>query len=132
MNTDWLDEVKWNADGLVPAVVQDHVTGRVLMHAWMNREALCLTVEEGRGVFWSRSRARLWRKGESSGHVQTLRAIRLDCDNDTLLLSVEQAGGLACHTGRVSCFYRELRDGRWSEVEPVVKDPAALYPSGGG
>jgi len=130
MDTDWLDEVRWDAGGLVPVVVQDHATARVLMHAWMSREALALTVSEGRAVYWSRSRARLWRKGESSGHVQRLRAIRLDCDADTLLLSVEQTGGVACHTGRESCFYRELRDGRWVEVDPVVKDPAVLYPSG--
>lgn len=130
MSDDWLDRVQWNPDdGLVPVVVQDHATGRVLMHAWMNREALRLTVAEGRGIYWSRSRARLWRKGESSGQVQALRSIRLDCDGDTLLLGVEQAG-VACHTGRVSCFYRELRDGRWVEVDPVVKDPADLYPSG--
>jgi phosphoribosyl-AMP cyclohydrolase len=124
---DWLDEVSWNADGLVPVVVQDHGSGRVLMHAWMNREALGLTVAEGRGVFWSRSRGRLWRKGEESGHVQAVREIRLDCDNDTVLLRVEQAGGIACHTGRESCFYRVLRDGRWETVDPVIKDPSTIY-----
>lgn len=131
MNIDWLDEVRWNADGLVPVVIQEHATGRVLMHAWMNRDALRLTVEEGRGVYWSRSRARLWRKGETSGHVQSVRAVRLDCDGDALLLSVDQAGAVACHTGRESCFYRELKGDRWVAVDPVVKDPAVLYPSEG-
>lgn len=126
---DWVDEVRWNADGLVPVVVQDHATGRVLMHAWMDRDALRLTVAEGRGVFWSRSRGRLWRKGEQSGHVQTLREIRLDCDNDTVLLRVEQVGGIACHTGRESCFYRVLRDGRWETVDAVLKEPSSLYKS---
>lgn len=126
---DWVDEVRWNADGLVPVVVQDHATGRVLMHAWMDRDALRLTVAEGRGVFWSRSRGRLWRKGEQSGHVQTLREIRLDCDNDTVLLCVEQVGGIACHTGRESCFYRVLRDGRWETVDAVLKEPSSLYKS---
>lgn len=126
---DWVEEVRWNADGLVPVVVQDDATGRVLMHAWMNREALRLTAEEGRGVFWSRSRGRLWRKGEASGHVQTLREMRLDCDNDTVLLRVEQVGGIACHTGRESCFYRVLRDGRWETVDAVLKAPSSIYKS---
>lgn len=129
MNGDWLDEVHWNADGLVPVVVQEHATGRVLMHAWMNRESLRLTVEEGRGVFWSRARGRLWRKGEQSGHVQRLKELRLDCDNDALLLIVEQAGGIACHTGRASCFYRALQGTRWVAVERVLKDPKDIYKS---
>ena len=124
---DWVEEVRWNADGLIPAVVQDHATGRVLMLAWMNREALRLTAEEGRGVFWSRSRGCLWRKGEASGHVQILREMRLDCDKDAVLLRVEQVGGIACHTGRESCFYRVLRDGRWETVDAVIKDPSAIY-----
>lgn len=131
MKTRWLDEVRWNADGLAPVVVQDHASGRVLMCAWMNREALRLTVKERRGVYWSRSRSGLWRKGEQSGNVQYLREIRLDCDNDTLLLRVEQAGGVACHTGRESCFYKALVDGRWEAVDPVLQDPAALYPPEG-
>ena len=126
---DWVDEVCWDANGLAPVVVQDYATGRVLMHAWMNRESLRLTQEEGRGVFWSRSRGRLWRKGEESGHVQTLREMRLDCDNDTLLLRVEQVGGIACHTGRQSCFYRVLRDGRWETVDAVIKAPSTIYKS---
>ena len=126
---DWLDEIRWGTDGLVPVVVQDHATGRVLMHAWMNRDALRLTLEEGRAVFWSRSRGRLWRKGEESGHVQSLREVRLDCDNDTVLLRVEQAGGIACHTGRESCFYRVLRDGRWEAVDAVIKSPESIYKS---
>lgn len=126
---DWLEQVHWGTDGLVPAVVQDHATGRVLMLAWMNREALRLTVEEGRGVFWSRSRGRLWRKGEESGHVQRLHGLRLDCDNDAVLLAVEQVGGIACHTGRASCFHQALEDGRWSAVEPVLSDPGTIYRS---
>ena len=120
---EWLQEVRWNDAGLVPAVVQDDTSGEVLMMAWMNREALCLTLTEARTVFWSRSRARLWRKGESSGHVQRLRELRLDCDGDTLLLRVEQIGGIACHTGRRSCFFRRHEDGRLVETEAELREP---------
>ena len=123
----WLDEVRWNADGLVPAIAQEAGSGQVLMVAWMNREALALTALEGRAVYWSRSRARLWRKGEESGHVQRVREERLDCDKDVILLQVEQVGGIACHTGRHHCFFHRLEDGRWNEVEPVLRDPAAIY-----
>ncbi len=123
----WLDEVAWDERGLVPAIAQDACTGRVLMVAWMNREALDETARTGRAVYWSRSRGRLWRKGEESGHVQHVKAIRLDCDGDVVLLAVEQVGGIACHTGRERCFYRELQHGRWVATEPVLKDPAQIY-----
>ena len=129
-DTRWLDEVAWTADGLVPAVAQDADTGRVLMVAWMNRESLALTVEEGRAVYWSRSRQRLWRKGESSGHVQKVREIRLDCDGDTVVLDVEQVGGIACHTGRESCFFRRLEDRRWIDADPVLASPESIYGHG--
>ena len=115
---DYLDEIEWTADGLVPAIAQDSHTGKVLMMAWMNRESLALTVLEGQAVYWSRSRGQLWRKGETSGHTQTVREIKLDCDADVLILSVEQRGGIACHTGRESCFFRTLVDGRWTENTP--------------
>lgn len=127
MTTDWLDAVKWGADGLVPAVAQDAASGKVLMLAWMNREALAATAEEGRAVYWSRSRARLWRKGEESGHMQVVKDIRLDCDNDSLLLLVEQRGGIACHTGRERCFYQSLQHRRWTAVEPVLKSAREIY-----
>jgi len=120
----WLDAVAWNADGLVPAVAQEAGSGRVLMVAWMNREALARTVADGLATYWSRSRRRLWRKGEISGHLQAVAEVRLDCDNDVILLTVEQSGGIACHTGRASCFFRRLQDGRWVEVEPVLEAPA--------
>jgi len=123
----WLDEVPWNEHGLIAAVAQDAASGRVLTVAWMNREALEATVEKGEAVYWSRSRARLWRKGEQSGHVQKLRELRLDCDADAVLLKVEQAGGIACHTGRESCFFRKLENGSWVAADPVLKDPAAIY-----
>ncbi len=123
----FLDQVEWNADGLAPAIAQDADTGRVLMMAWMNREALSLSAREGRAVYWSRSRQQLWRKGESSGHVQELKGIYLDCDGDAIVLKVKQLGGIACHTGRESCFYRELRDGQWHTVDPVLKDPKNIY-----
>ena len=123
----YLDEVRWNADGLVPAIAQDARSGRVLTLAWMNREALARTAETGEAHYWSRSRRALWRKGESSGHVQAVREIRLDCDNDAILLLVEQVGGIACHTGRERCFFQKLEDGRWTTVEPVLKDPQAIY-----
>ncbi len=126
-STDWLDEVNWNRDGLIPAIAQDAATGDILMVAWMNREALMLTANEGRAVYWSRSRQKLWRKGEESGHQQDVHEIRLDCDNDVIVLKVEQRGGIACHTGRRSCFFRVLRDGRWQTVEPVLKDPQTIY-----
>lgn len=126
-NSDWLDQVKWNDDGLVPAIAQDADSGRVLMVAWMNREALSLTVSEGQAVYWSRSRQKLWHKGEESGHVQRVREVRLDCDADVILLSINQVGGIACHTGRESCFYRVFANGEWKTVDPVVKDPEAIY-----
>lgn len=125
----WLDDIKWTDDGLVPAIAQDADNGDILMMAWMNRESLALTVQEGQAVYWSRSRGKLWRKGESSGHQQVLRDIRLDCDADVILLKVEQKGGIACHTGRRSCFYRTLKDGQWVSAEPVLKDPNAIYGS---
>jgi phosphoribosyl-AMP cyclohydrolase len=127
MGEQWLDEIKWDADGLVPAIAQELGSGKVLMMAWMNREALKLTVEEGRAIYWSRSRGKLWRKGEESGNVQKLHDIRLDCDNDVILLTVEQLGGIACHTGRHNCFYKQLQDGQWKAVEPVLKDPDQIY-----
>ena len=123
----WLDEVPWNGDGLIAAVAQDAESGRVLTVAWMNREALAETARSGRAVYWSRSRRRLWRKGEESGHVQRVRELRLDCDADAVLLKVEQAGGIACHTGRESCFFRKLEDGRWVTTDPVLKDPSDIY-----
>ena len=127
MTQDWLDDIKWTADGLVPVIAQETGTGKVLMLAWMNREALSLSVQEGRAIYWSRSRNKLWRKGEESGHVQLLKDIRLDCDNDVILLEVEQRGGIACHTGRHNCFYKQLQGGKWVEVEPVLKDPDKIY-----
>ena len=125
--TSWLDEVRWNEQGLVPCVAQDARSGLPLMLAWMNREALALTVDEGRAVYWSRSRQRLWRKGERSGHEQRVREIRLDCDADTVVLVVDQAGGISCHTGRERCFYRRLEDGRWIDAEPVLVPPERIY-----
>ncbi len=127
MNPSWLDEVAWDASGLVPAIAQEAATGVVLMVAWMNREALSETAATGRAVYWSRSRARLWRKGEESGHRQTVRSLRLDCDGDVVLLEVEQEGGIACHTGRHACFFRRLEGDRWVTVEPVLKDPETIY-----
>ncbi|MDN5513679.1 MAG: phosphoribosyl-AMP cyclohydrolase [Pseudomonas sp.] len=124
---DWLDEIRWNEDGLVPAIAQDHQTGRILMMAWMNRESLSLTVNEQRAIYWSRSRGKLWRKGEESGHVQKLHELRLDCDADVIVLMVEQLGSIACHTGRESCFYRVYENGNWKTVEAVLKDPHAIY-----
>ncbi|PPD05163.1 MAG: phosphoribosyl-AMP cyclohydrolase [Methylobacter sp.] len=127
MNKQWLDEIRWTSDGLVPVITQQADSGKILMFAWMNREALALTAGEGYAVYWSRSRGKLWRKGEESGHRQKVAGIYLDCDEDVVLLSVEQAGGIACHTGRESCFYRRLLDGQWQPVEPVLKDPALIY-----
>ena len=123
----FLEQIQWNADGLVAAIAQDAGSGLILMMAWMNRESLQLTAREGRAVYWSRSRGRLWRKGESSGHVQRVREIRLDCDADAIVLQVEQQGGIACHTGRRSCFYRVLRDGTWHNADPVLKNPGDIY-----
>ncbi len=123
----WLDAVRWSADGLVAAVAQDAATGKVLTLAWMNREALARTAATGEAHYWSRSRRALWRKGESSGHVQKVREVRLDCDNDAILLLVEQVGGIACHTGRERCFFQRLEGGRWVDVEPVRKDPRLIY-----
>jgi phosphoribosyl-AMP cyclohydrolase len=123
----WLDEVRWGADGLIAAVAQDAASGRVLTVAWMNREALAQTAEQGEAVYWSRSRRRLWRKGEESGHAQKVRELRLDCDADAVLLKVEQVGAIACHTGRESCFYRKLDNGSWVTTDPVLKDPAVIY-----
>ena len=124
---DWLDEVPWNGEGLIPVVAQEISSGRVLTVAWMNRDALRQTVERKEAVYWSRSRRKLWRKGEESGHVQKLVELRLDCDADAVLLKVEQAAGIACHTGRESCFFRKLENGKWVTVDPVLKDPALIY-----
>ncbi|MEO7402327.1 MAG: phosphoribosyl-AMP cyclohydrolase [Burkholderiales bacterium] len=126
-NADWLGAVNWDADGLVPAIAQEVGTGRVLMFAWMNRDALAETAATSEAVYWSRSRGRRWKKGEESGHTQRVREIRLDCDEDVIVLAVEQVGGIACHTGRVSCFYRRLEGDQWVEVEPVLKDPRTIY-----
>lgn len=123
----WLDAVNWDSDGLVPAISQDHQSGRILMMAWMNREALELTAKEQRAIFYSRSRQQLWRKGESSGHVQKLHELRLDCDSDVIVMQVEQIGGIACHTGRESCFYKVFENDRWVDVDPVIKDPSDIY-----
>ena len=124
----WLDELTWDKDGLIPAIAQDAETGDVLMFAWMNRDALARTVETGEAVYFSRSRGKLWHKGEESGHTQKIREIRIDCDNDVVLLKIEQVGGIACHTGRRSCFFqRYLADGRWEAVDPVLKDPKEIY-----
>ncbi len=127
VDSTFLDAIRWTDDGLVPAIAQDAVSGRILMMAWMNRESLQLTADEGRAVYWSRSRQQLWRKGESSGHVQRVSEVRLDCDEDVIVLQVEQLGGMACHTGRESCFYRVLKDGQWVSVDPVLKDPKEIY-----
>jgi phosphoribosyl-AMP cyclohydrolase len=124
---DWLDEIRWDDKGLAPAIAQDAKSGRILMVAWMNRESLAQTAEKGEAVYWSRSRNKLWHKGEESGHVQKIKEIRLDCDEDVIVLQVEQKGGIACHTGRESCFYRVLRDGAWEPVDPVLKDPKEIY-----
>jgi len=123
----WLDCIAWNEQGLIPVIAQEQSTGKVLMLAWMNREALQLTVRLQRAVYWSRSRHKLWFKGEDSGNIQYVRDIRLDCDQDVLLLIVEQQGGMACHTGRHSCFYQQLQNEQWVVVEPVLKDPTLLY-----
>jgi phosphoribosyl-AMP cyclohydrolase len=123
----WLNKVNWSEDGLVPAIAQDAENGDILMVAWMNREALKQTVELGEAVYWSRSRKKLWHKGEESGHTQKVREVRLDCDEDVVLLKIEQVGGIACHTGRRSCFFQRLEHGKWETVEPVLKDPHEIY-----
>lgn len=127
MSAAWTDQVKWDADGLVPAIAQEAGSGTVLMLAWMNRQALEETARSGKAVYWSRSRQKLWRKGEESGHEQRVQSIRLDCDNDVVLLTVEQVGGIACHTGRHHCFFRQLKDEQWIEVEPVLKSEEEIY-----
>lgn len=127
MTEEWLDSVQWGAGGLVPAIAQEAGSGAVLTLAWMNREALAATASSGFAHYWSRSRGRLWKKGEKSGHVQEVREIRLDCDNDAILLIVEQRGGIACHTGRHRCFYQRLENGEWRTIEPVLKDPRTIY-----
>jgi len=127
MNEAWLDEIKWTDDGLVPAIAQDATTGRILMFAWMNRKALRQTVEKGEAVYYSRSRQKLWHKGEESGHTQKIKALCLDCDGDVITIKVEQTGGIACHTGRESCFYREFQNNEWVVVDNVLKDPQDIY-----
>ena len=123
----WLDEVLWDEQGLVPAIAQDAITGEILMFAWMNRESLALTAETGQATYWSRSRGRLWRKGEESGHAQKVLELRVDCDKDVVLMKIEQIGGIACHTGRRSCFFNRLDDSQWRDVEPVLKNPKEIY-----
>jgi phosphoribosyl-AMP cyclohydrolase len=123
----WLDEINWDANGLVPAIAQDYVTGKILMLAWMNREALQQTSDAKQAVYWSRSRSKLWRKGEESGHTQKVHEIRVDCDEDVILLSVEQIGGIACHTGRHNCFFKKLENGNWLIDQPIIKDPKNIY-----
>ena len=125
--TSYLDEVNWNKNGLIPVIAQDATSGRILMQAWANREALQTAIDEGRAVYWSRSRNALWRKGEESGNVQKLVDVYLDCDNDTLCYKVEQIGGIACHTGRESCFFQKFRNDKWEILDPVLKDTSELY-----
>ena len=127
MTTEWLNKVKWDANGLVPVIAQEAASGKVLMFAWMNRTALEQTVARGEAVYWSRSRRKLWHKGEESGHVQKVKSIRIDCDADVILLAIEQEGGIACHTGRESCFFRRLDGGVWVETDQVLKDPREIY-----
>ncbi len=125
--SNWLDEIKWTDDGLVPVIAQEADSGDVVMFAWMNRESLAMTAEKGEAVYFSRSRNKLWHKGEESGHVQKVKSIRVDCDKDVVLIAIEQVGGIACHTGRHSCFYHELKGDEWAAVEPVLKDPKQIY-----
>lgn len=127
MSDNWLNKINWSGDGLVPAIAQDAANGRVLMVAWMDRDALQKTVELGEAVYWSRSRKKLWHKGEESGHVQKVKEIRLDCDQDVILLQIEQQGGIACHTGRASCFFSRLENGHWVETDAVLKNPDEIY-----
>ena len=129
MRSSWIGEIKFDTDGLVPAIVQDASSGRILMFAWMNRESLEQTAVGGEAVYWSRSRARLWRKGEESGHLQKVRELRLDCDGDAILLQVEQVGGIACHTGRERCFFRRLQGEEWIDSDFLLKDPSEIYRS---
>ncbi|MBI5922120.1 MAG: phosphoribosyl-AMP cyclohydrolase [Betaproteobacteria bacterium] len=125
--SNWLNQVKWDEQGLVPVIAQDAASGEVLMFAWMNREALERSAECGEAIYWSRSRRKLWHKGEESGHTQIIREMRTDCDNDVILLKIEQTGGIACHTGRRSCFFQKFENAAWQEVEPVLKDPKTIY-----
>ncbi len=127
MSDAWLNEIKWDADGLVPAIAQEAGSGKILMMAWMNRESLALTAQKGEAVYWSRSRKKLWHKGEESGHTQTVKEMRLDCDGDVILLTVEQKGGIACHTGRHHCFFRRLENDQWQSVDAVLKNPDQIY-----
>lgn len=127
MTCKWLNEVKWDEQGLVPAIAQDAATGEVLMFAWMNREALEKTAATRQAIYWSRSRRKLWHKGEESGHFQKVVEIRTDCDNDVVLLKIEQVGGIACHTGRRSCFFQRLDEGCWTAADPVLMDPKEIY-----
>jgi len=129
LNDNWLNKINWSNEGLVPAIAQDSTTGRVLMVAWMNRESLELSAKTGVAVYWSRSRKKLWKKGEESGHTQRIVEMRLDCDEDVILLQVEQQGGIACHTGRESCFFQKLEDGRWVVTDEVIKPPEEIYGS---
>jgi len=126
-NESWLNKINWSEDGLIPAIAQDAQSGDILMVAWMNRESLKRTVETGEAVYWSRSRKKLWHKGEESGHTQKVLELRLDCDEDVLLMKIEQVGGIACHTGRRSCFFQKLEKGQWVVVDPVLKDPHEIY-----
>ncbi|MGB0691301.1 MAG: phosphoribosyl-AMP cyclohydrolase [Pseudomonadales bacterium] len=130
MNTDWIDEVSFNGDGLIPAIAQDYRSNRILMVAWMNRDALLQTATESQAVYWSRSRQAFWRKGETSGNEQRVVEIQLDCDGDVIILRVDQTGDIACHTGRNSCFFRKLTERGWEVTEPVLKDPREMYPDG--
>lgn len=127
MSDAWLNKINWSAEGLIPVIAQDEKNGKVLMVAWMNRETVKLTAETGEAVYWSRSRKKIWHKGEESGHVQKVKAIYLDCDEDVILLSVEQVGGIACHTGRQSCFFNKLEGDQWVAITPVIKDPKEIY-----
>ncbi|SFP67293.1 phosphoribosyl-AMP cyclohydrolase [Nitrosomonas cryotolerans] len=127
MSTHWLSKINWSEDGLVPVITQEAGSGKILMFAWMNREAIKLTVEMGQAIYWSRTRKKLWHKGEESGHVQKIKEIYLDCDEDVLLLTVEQVGGIACHTGRYSCFFNKLENDQWMIIAPVLKDPKSIY-----
>lgn len=129
MNMTWLDEIRWTAEGLIPVIAQDAQSGKVLMFAWMNKDALALTIQEGYAVYWSRSRQKLWRKGEESGHKQKVLGLFMDCDEDVLLIKIEQQGGIACHTGRESCFYRQLLNEQWQSVENILKQPDEIYKS---
>ena len=127
MSDDWLNQVRWDEKGLIPVIVQEAETSKILMFAWMNREALKATIDKGEATYWSRSKNSLWHKGDQSGHIQKVREVRLDCDQDVILLKVEQEGGIACHTGRHNCFFYKLEANKWMIVEPVIKDPKEIY-----